>query len=123
MTHHLLAVAALACGPALAQAPAQLQTPLSPSETPAKALPDAASSERGIPKPRGFGWSAREPGRTQNTLRSTASSEPGTAERQVGGWTAATLMRAGPAYPAGTLEDSAIRPAAQPERTRLPSDG
>src|SRR5688572_16154128 len=40
------------------------------------------------------------------TLRSTASSEPATAERQVFGWTARSLMGAGP-EPVRTIEEGA----------------
>ena len=96
MTYRILAIAALVCGPALAQAPPQLQTtPLSPNEAPVK------------------------------TLRSVASSEPNTSERQVigserqvMGWSATSIMGAGPAQP---LEDETTRAVVHPVPMHLPS--
>ncbi|KQT07558.1 hypothetical protein [Ramlibacter sp. Leaf400] len=89
MTYRILAIAALAWGPALAQAPAQPEPmPLSPSAAPAKAV------------------------------RSSASGEPGTSERQVGGPPATSIMGAGPARP---MEDSANRAPVQAVPLRLPS--
>ena len=84
MSYRVLAIAALVCGPALAQAPPLNQTtPLSPSDPPVK------------------------------TLRSVASGEPTTSERQVFGWTARSLMGAGPTEPVKATDGvgSAVLPS------------
>src|SRR5689334_2885876 len=99
MSYRVLAIAALVCGPALAQAPPLLQTtPLSSSDPPVK------------------------------TLRSVASSEPSTAERPGFGWTGRSRMGTGPTDPVKATDGSApavppIPISVPPTRNDTPNGG
>ena len=121
MTYRFIAIAALVCTPALAQAPPQLQTtPLS------RGLESSASSEPGTAERQVLGGSAAPPatGRPGDVALEPvgATKEGATRERQVGGWSAGSLMGAGPARPEGAAGDGAAPAGAQPNEMRSPPD-
>jgi hypothetical protein len=128
MTYRILAIAALVCTPALAQAPPQLETtPLLPSATPVKAVRSSTSSEPATAERQVFGWSggnvrAAAPSATPvQAVRTSTSSEPATAERQVFGWSARNIMGAAPAEPVLPTAVGVDPSAIQPTPMRLPS--
>lgn len=107
MTYRFIAVAALVCTPALAQAPPH-------------GLESSASSEPGTAERQVLGGSALAPvtGQAGNGALQpvSAPNEPGTREPQVGGWSAGSVMGAGPARPEGTMGEGATQPGAMPSR-------
>ena len=119
MTYRVIAIAALVCTPALAQAPPQPQTtPLS-----ARALERFASSEPGTAERQVLGGSALAPaaGRPGDVaLEPVSATERGTPERQVSGWSAGSLMGAGPARAEGAMGDGATPAGAPPNAMRSP---
>jgi hypothetical protein len=105
VTYRLIAITALVCIPAMAQAPP-------------RGLEGSASSEPGTAERQVLGGSALAPvtGQPRDVTMEqvSAPNERGTAERQVGGWSAGSLMGAGPARPEGAMGEGATQPSAMP---------
>ena len=110
MTYRVIAIAALVCTPALAQAPPP-------------GLERSASSEPGTAERQVLGGSALAPatGRPGDVaLEPVSATERGTPEPQVSGWSAGSLMGAGPARAEGAMGDGATPAGAPPNAMRSP---